>query len=161
MLELDARVTNKSAAPPEPRALIPSDHDLFTILKLYRGQDLLGRKQFECPLLGVKRTSRSSSCHYPSIHPPIFLVMFSVRVVKARCADPRTAQTNRSATDITASNAVSSGVSRISSIEFQRAAMAKSCACGSTCVQSDYKYFRTTGGTVGNQHRSYNATLIS
>lgn len=53
---------------------------------------------------------------YPSILVPIVLAMFSARVVKAQCAETRAAQTNRSANDITATNAASSGASMISSI---------------------------------------------
>ena len=55
---------------------------------------------------------------YPSILAPIVLAMFSARVVKAQCAETRAAQTNRSANDITATNAASSGASMISSIGF-------------------------------------------
>jgi len=55
---------------------------------------------------------------YPSILAPIVLAMFSARVVKAKCAETRAAQTNRSANDITATNAASSGASMISSIGF-------------------------------------------
>jgi hypothetical protein len=49
---------------------------------------------------------------------PIVLAKFSVRVIKAGRADPRAQKTNRSANDITASNAADSSVSMISSVEF-------------------------------------------
>jgi hypothetical protein len=64
---------------------------------------------------------------YPSILAPIVLAMFSARVVKAKCAETRAAQTNRSANDITATNAASSGASMISSIGFLTRSSSEEC----------------------------------
>jgi hypothetical protein len=89
-----------------------------------------------------------------SIHPPIFLVMFSVRAVKARGADPRTAQTNGSAN--TATNAASSGDSMLSSIEFQTRSSGEELRVRLNVRARRLKVFsHHQWNRRGNQHRSY------